>query len=84
MAHGRAVVASDVGGLRDLVVDGETGLLVPPLDVAALRDALRRLVDDGELRRRLGEAARERVRVYCSWETVTESVFAAYADAFGA
>ena len=37
MAHGRAVVASDVGGLRDLVVDGETGLLVPPRDPAALR-----------------------------------------------
>jgi glycosyltransferase involved in cell wall biosynthesis len=81
MAHGKAVVASDVGGLRDLVVDGETGLLVPPRDVAALRDALQRLLDDDRLRRRLGAAARERVRAYCSWETVTDSVLAAYADA---
>ena len=40
MAHGRPVVASAVGGLRDLVVDSETGLLVPPGDVAALRAAL--------------------------------------------
>ncbi len=81
MAHGRAVVASDVGGLRDLVADGETGLLVPPRDVAALRAALERLLDDRELRRRLGAAARERVRSYCSWDSITDSVVAAYDDA---
>ena len=44
MAHGRPVVAGDVGGLRDLVVHEETGLLVPPGDVGALRDALERLL----------------------------------------
>ena len=81
MAHGRAVVASDVGGLRDLVVDGETGLLVPPRDVAALRAALERLLGDRELRRRLGAAARERVRSYCSWDAMTDSVVSAYDDA---
>jgi len=81
MAHGRAVVASDVGGLRDLVVDGETGLLVPPRDVAALRSALERLLDDRELRLRLGTAARERVRSYCSWGSITDSVVSAYEDA---
>ena len=46
MAHGRPVVATAVGGLRDLVVDGETGLLVPPRDPAALRAALERLLGD--------------------------------------
>ena len=46
MAHGRPVVASAVGGLRDLVVDGETGLLVPAGDVPALRAALERLLGD--------------------------------------
>ena len=60
MAHGRPVVASAVGGLLDLVVDGETGLLVPPRDVQALRAALERLLGDAGLRRRLGEAGRER------------------------
>src|SRR5207237_2689710 len=53
MAHARPVVATDVGGLRDLVVDGETGLVVPPRDAAALRAALTRLLGDPELRRRL-------------------------------
>ena len=81
MAHGRAVVASDVGGLRDLVVDGETGLLVPPRDVPALRDALERLLADSKLRRRLGANARERVRQLCSWERVTDATLAAYEDA---
>jgi glycogen(starch) synthase len=81
MAHGRPVVASAVGGLRDLVVDGETGLLVAPGDVAALRDALERLLADAPLRRRLGTAARERVRGCCSWERVTELTLRAYEDA---
>jgi glycosyltransferase involved in cell wall biosynthesis len=81
MAHGRAVVAGDVGGLRDLVVDGETGLLVPPRDVATLRAALERLLADRELRRRLGANGRERVRELCSWEHVTDATLAAYEDA---
>jgi glycogen synthase len=78
MAHGRPVVASAVGGLLDLVVDGETGILVPPRDVPALRGALERLLADRELRRRLGNAGRERVRSYCSWEVVTSATVAAY------
>ena len=84
MAHGRAIVASDVGGLRDLVVDGETGLLVPARDVAALRAALERLLGDADLRRRLGANARERVRETCSWSRVTDATVAAYEDARGA
>jgi glycosyltransferase involved in cell wall biosynthesis len=58
MAHGRPVVATAVDGLVDAVQDGETGLLVPPGDVHALRSALERLLADGELRHRLGKAAR--------------------------
>jgi glycosyltransferase involved in cell wall biosynthesis len=78
MAHGRPVVATNVGGLRDLVVDGETGLVVSPRDPAALRAALQRLLGDEELRRRLGAAARERARERFSWNTVTEATVAAY------
>jgi glycosyltransferase involved in cell wall biosynthesis len=78
MAHARPVVATGVGGLLDLVVDGETGLVVPPRDPAALRAALERLLADGELRRRLGAAGRERARERFSWDVVTDATVAAY------
>jgi glycosyltransferase involved in cell wall biosynthesis len=59
-AAGKPVVASDTGGLRDTIVDGETGLLVRPGDRAALEGALERLIADGGLRELLGEAAARR------------------------
>jgi glycosyltransferase involved in cell wall biosynthesis len=83
MAHGRPVVATRVGGLLDLVVDGETGIVVPPRDPGALRSALERLLADPDLRRRLGTAGRDRARMYFSWETVTDATLAAYAEALG-
>ena len=83
MAFARPVVASAVGGLLDLVVDGETGLQVPPRDVRALRDALERLLADADLRRRLGEAGRARVQERFSWPAVTDATIAAYEDARG-
>jgi glycosyltransferase involved in cell wall biosynthesis len=61
MAMQRAVVATDCGGNRELVIDDEVGLLVPPRDVDALATALARLLDDAALRQRLGTAARKRV-----------------------
>lgn len=78
MAHGRPVVATDVGGLRDLVVDGETGLVVPSRDPAALRAALDRLLADPALRRRLGSAGRRRAQERFSWDVVTQATVAAY------
>ena len=83
MAHGRPVVAGAVGGLLDLVVDGETGLLVPPGDVGALRAALRRLLDDEELRHRLGAAARKRAEEQLSWERTTDLTLAVYEEVVG-
>jgi glycosyltransferase involved in cell wall biosynthesis len=81
MAYGRPVVAGAVGGLLDLVVNDETGLLVPPRDVPALRAALEQLVGDPELRARLGRAARERIRTHFSWPAVTDATIAAYEEA---
>lgn len=83
MAHGRPVVASDVGGLPDMVVDGETGFLVPPRDPRALRAAIDRLLADPDLRRRLGRAARERISALCGWDAVVDATLAAYRDALG-
>jgi glycosyltransferase involved in cell wall biosynthesis len=59
-AAGLPVVASRVGGLADIVVDGETGFVTPPGDAAALGSALGRLERDADLRQRLGDAARQR------------------------
>jgi glycosyltransferase involved in cell wall biosynthesis len=57
MAVGTPVVATDVGGVRDLVRDGDTGLLVPPEDPAALAAALVRVLQDDDLADRLRTAA---------------------------
>ena len=78
MAAGRPVVASRVGGLPEVVRDGETGLLVPPDDPGALARAVATVLDDAELGRRLGEAGRRRARERFSWDAVarrTESLY---------
>ena len=81
MAYGRPVVAGDVGGLRDLVVHEETGLLVPPGDVEALRTALHRLLGDADLRRRFGEAGRARIAEHFTWQRFGDETLRAYEDA---
>lgn len=58
-AHGLPVVAHAVGGVPEAVIDGVTGLLVPPADRGALGAAFSRLITDADLRRRLGAAGRE-------------------------
>lgn len=68
MAAGRAVVATRVGGVPEIVVDGETGLLVPPGDWRALAEAIAKLVHDPETCRRMGEAGRRRYEAMFSVE----------------
>jgi glycosyltransferase involved in cell wall biosynthesis len=62
MSKGKAMIGTRPGGQEDMIDDGETGLLVPAGDVAALAAAMERLVADGELRERIGRNARERAR----------------------
>jgi glycosyltransferase involved in cell wall biosynthesis len=61
MASGKPVVATSVGGTPEAVVDGKTGLLVPPRNPEALATAILRLLGNSELRTRMGHAGRERV-----------------------
>lgn len=79
MAAGLPVVATAVGGVPELVVEGETGLLVPPGDAGALALALDRLLGDAELRQRMGAAARRRVETSFAlpdWEDAHRSLYA--------
>ncbi len=81
MVASHAVVATKVGGVPELVEDGVTGFLVPPRDPDALAGALQRLIADPELRRRMGEAGREKAlrkftlsRMLCETERVYEEI----------
>lgn len=78
MAQARPVVASAVGGTPELVVDGETGVLVPPGDVDALVTALAGLLADPDRARRLGEAGRRRVAEHFRADELAERVIGLY------
>ncbi|HEU4724047.1 MAG TPA: glycosyltransferase, partial [Candidatus Eisenbacteria bacterium] len=69
MASGLPVVATRVGGIPEIVADGETGILVPARDPAALAGAMRRLAADPALRARFGEAGRARAREFSADRT---------------
>jgi len=83
MAFGRPVVAAAGGALLELVTDEETGLLVPPRDVTALREAVERLLRDPELRERLGRAARARARERFGWNAVIDHTLELYGSVLG-
>jgi glycosyltransferase involved in cell wall biosynthesis len=81
MACGVPVVASAVGGLVDTVIDGVTGVHVPPRDVDALARAIRELLADPARRCALGEAGRLRARARYDWHTVAAETARAYVHA---
>jgi len=83
MAAGVPVVASRVGGLPEVVADGETGILVSPADSGELREALERLIGDPALRHRLGAAGAERAKAFTA-AAVVPRVEAAYERALSA
>jgi glycosyltransferase involved in cell wall biosynthesis len=79
MAAGRPVIGTAVGGTPELIVDGETGLLVPRRDPAALAGAVERLLTDPALAARLGAAARQRVESRFAPEVSVDRLVALYA-----
>jgi glycosyltransferase involved in cell wall biosynthesis len=84
MALARPIVASAVGGIPEMLVDGESGLLVPPADAAALARALVTLLEDDERRRRIGAAAYERLTTVFSLAGFAAGMFAAFDEAVAA
>jgi glycosyltransferase involved in cell wall biosynthesis len=77
-ACGRPIITTDTPGCREIVRDGENGILVPPRDAAALADAIERLVRDPLLRARMGARGRRRVEEEFSEERVVEQTLALY------
>lgn len=79
-----AIVATDVPGCREIVRDGETGVLVPRRDAPALAAALGRLIEDRELRQRFGQAGRALVEREFTTERVVAETLGLYRDMLGA
>lgn len=77
-AAGRPVVATDIGGVREVLRPEKTGLMVPPNDVDALADAIARLAEQPPLRAELGANAREFVQNEYSWDRSLDLMIALY------
>jgi glycosyltransferase involved in cell wall biosynthesis len=80
MACARPVVVTRVGGVGEMVDEGVEGLLVPPDDAQALTLAMRRLQEDGPLRKRMGESGRVRVLARFTWDAVAAETEAFYGE----
>ena len=83
MAAGLPVIATHVGGNPELVIEGETGHLVPVGDPAALAAAVLPLLDDPARRRAFGEAARQSVRERFDWPRTVAGYLAVYDEVLG-
>jgi glycosyltransferase involved in cell wall biosynthesis len=83
MSYGKPVVASQAGGITDIVVDGENGLLVPPADSSALAQAIQRMAKSRELRKKFGHAARKTVDEKFNWDTIVGELIALYREKNG-
>jgi glycosyltransferase involved in cell wall biosynthesis len=80
MAYRVPPVVTDSGGSPELVVDGESGIVVPPMNAQALADAIEKLYRDDDLRRRMGEAARERIATAFRNEDTVKKTIALYEE----
>jgi glycosyltransferase involved in cell wall biosynthesis len=72
------VVATKGGGIPELVVDGETGILVERGNFSALAEAILRLLSDEELRKSMGKAARKRAIELFSWQKISKDLMVQY------
>jgi len=80
MVLSKPVIASRAGGIVDVVTDSETGILVPPNDSAALAQAMIKLLLDGDLRKRMGEAGRAKIDAKFSARTMVNQIQAVYEE----
>lgn len=71
-------VVTNIGGMKEVVVDGETGYIAPPANPDALADALIRVLENPEAARKMGKAGQERAKKLYAWEAITENLIRYY------
>jgi len=81
MACGIPVVGSNVGGIPEIIDDGKTGLLVQPGNPEELATAITRLLENKELRKKMGAAGRKRAKLYFDWKLITKKILKVYEHA---
>ena len=80
MATGKAVVVTDIPGVREVIQDGQEGLLADPVNPQDLAEKLRRLLDDSALRQEMGRRGREKVLANFTTERVADQILAVYEE----
>ncbi|MCX7919859.1 MAG: glycosyltransferase family 4 protein [bacterium] len=75
MACGKPVIASNIGGLKNIVIDGVTGFTIPPNDADALYSKMKLLLDDSDLRKKLGGEGRKRVEQEFDWNKILDKYY---------
>jgi glycosyltransferase involved in cell wall biosynthesis len=83
MSYEKPVIASNVGGITDIVVDGENGLLVPAANIRALALAIEKMAQSKKLRSTLGRAARKTVDEKFNWDRIVRELIALYQEKNG-
>jgi glycosyltransferase involved in cell wall biosynthesis len=83
MACGTPCVVADRGGPKEVVVDGETGIVAPYGDEGAWKEALVTLIDDAGLRERMGQAGRKRAMGKFSWSSIVDRIEGVYEEVTG-
>lgn len=81
MAAGKPIIASRIGGIPEIIVDGTTGILVEPANPLELAQAVKELLIDEDLRKKMGTAGYLRAQDYFSWERVLSEVKTVYSQA---
>ena len=72
MSYGKPSVCTDVGSLSEVMIDGKTGILIPPKDSQALASAIIHLLENDDLRRRMGKNALNHSNSKLSWVKISE------------
>lgn len=83
MACETPVVSTKVGGIKDAVVDGETGILVAPERPDEIAEAVNKILADKDLAGKMGKNGRKRVEAAFSWKRIAEKTYALYRDVLG-